>query len=92
MSFMTYFAIGLLFAVLMTNMKKVKAAMPDLYKTYCKETADGGYEQMKESTFTKAMVIGLMVIYGTLWPILLIRVIYKLIKGGDDNNNTPKTA
>lgn len=86
MALLTYIALGFVLAALTLNTKAIKLALPVLYVRYLNETQVEGHDPVKPSTFNKAMVTGLLVIYGVAWPVLLIRILYKLLKGKDGGN------
>lgn len=88
---LTYIALGFVLAALTLNTKAIKLALPVLYVRYLNETQVTGQDPVNPGTFNKAMVTGLLIIYGVAWPVLLVRILYKMFKGKDDDS-TPKTA
>lgn len=82
MSIMVYFAIGALLAFFTLNMDNVRLALPELYKAYKGETELADQSVMSRGTFDKGMIIGLLLIYAFMWPIIVIKIIVQFFGGG----------
>lgn len=92
MSIMVYFAIGALLAFFTLNMNNVRMALPELYKAYKGETELADQSVMSRGTFDKGMIIGLLLIYAFMWPIIVIKIIVQFFGGGRGGGGSGKLA
>lgn len=92
MSIMVYFAIGALLAFFTLNMDNVRLALPALYESYKGETEVADQTVMSRGTFDKGMILGLLLIYAFMWPIIVIKIIVQFFGGGRGGGGSGKLA
>lgn len=81
-----YLAIGALLAAFTVKPATIKEALPPLYVVYKGESKAKDFSPILESTFNKAMVVGLVTIYCLFWPLILIQKVVSAFNGKDDDD------